>query len=868
MASARTEQLKVQRAKSAVLLKFGKGTRVLSTGTKTNSIAANVQAAEDKDITNRYADGQISNEAYMEYLNSILKRSGLTYKDRVQVENTIRDTSVKIGAEQMEANYDMQEPNSDCKAQAAEQVGNYWKQQADSLVPGTPAHSNAMQKYGDWSNKAQANALSAGRTSRAMARAQKEYEISAMDLSKSDGAMEASNMYMQLAQEAAQDGDQLQASQFATKSNNLIETANTAAAAEQRKEVLLYMADIKNQWHDGSITYEQALQALNQVETYAIENGDATVQNSVNSLTDRIYKDNEKGINRTTAGGLAVVTGRGAGSGSSSLVNPGTNKTWEEEDEDYTNQMMDIDWKIKTGQINAEDGRGQQYILMMERTSQLDSRLTQLGSVPWGSKVPYQGDNVDAGDLRKEFQIEFAGDASKPFLTKGLTPEFLKNNGIQTLVSNSVGQLIVAKYDSLVESGTDISNMSVQDIYDQMDLDLQGKTGVAYIRYYDENNQPQYKVLSTQNNPKFIPGSTHLYDGLAWHEIQKDSKEFSTEEQAKSYYQSIFGIAPGKDEMEQLDNGWWKVITPEYANIDGLVWRRSEGGGWGISDPELDKQFNSIMGNNVEGNPINAENKSYTVLSFDKLNALKQNVTSARNRSEIERINQRETTDPYERNLTIAGENAKQFLGDPTGAYVTPGMRPTDQFGRELSLREQYTLKNPPLENVGQNILDKTANTNPALRDIIKLPEVPGKGQSQSYQSPLGLEQRPSNEFVNSIIQEGKDYIKNPVAPVQLPSNLSFNQPSSIAGFQPSNVSQIPNLPSVNTQKNGPINLSNLNLGKINLSGLQNNGFTSGTQLNPSVQQQVQKPSILENIGQKLQPTLSKIKNTVKGWFS
>lgn len=867
--SARTDAIKTQRAKSTALLKFSRGRRVLSISSKTNSIANNVQAAEDKDVTNRYGDGEVSNQDYLAYLEGMLKRPGISYSDKVQVENTIRDTNSKIGAEQLEADYDTQPDNSMAKAAAADRVATYWKEKSDSLVPGTPAHSIAMQKYGDWTNKYQANYTSAGRTERALDRAQQEMEISAMDLTKGDSAMQAAKMYQQLAQDAATDGDQLQASQFMTKANNLIDTANAASATEGRKDVLKEVAMIRNDWHDGTIDYATAIQRLTDVENYAIETGDANIQNTVNTMVDKIYKDNEKGVNRGLAGGLPVVKGRGGGSGSASVMNPKSNKTWEEEDEDYTNQMMDIDWKIKTGQINAEDGRGQQYILMMERTSQIDSRVQQLSTVGWGAKIPYQGDNVDAGDLRKEFVGEYTADASKPFLTKGVSPDFLKNNGLGVLMQNDVPQLVSTKVAALADSGADVTSMTPEEIFNALDLDLQGKTGVAYIQTFDENNQPAYKIVSTQNNPNFIPGTTHVYDGAIWHEVQTANKEFSTEDAAKAYYQSIFGTAPSKDELKQQDNGWWKVSTPEFVTVDGQNWERTADG-WKPVDPELDKTFNEIKITGMGDFPINDENKSFTVLKLNKLDSLKQQIQTVREQNVLTNINKQETTNPYEQKLALAGEQNKAVFGAPkTGIMPASGGRPTDQSGRELSLRERYSLKNPPLENVGQNLKTSMEMVNPSLKNMIQLPPLPGGGKMQSYESPLGLEQKPSDEFVNSIIKEGQQSVGRKLEPINLPSNVSFNLPNQISAFQPSNAPMTSGLSNISQKTSNTPDLGGIDLSKLNLSGVanQNSGFTTVAQPSQAVTQQA-KPNIFKSIGQWLQPTLTKAKKTIKGWFS
>lgn len=413
--SARTAAIKTQRAASSNLLKFTRGTRILSISDRTSSIANSVQNAEDKDVANRYADGLLSNDAYLTYLNSMLTRSGLSYADKVQVQNSIRDTQDKIGAEFMEAQYDAQADNTMAKASAAQKVAEYWKAKADSLVPGTPAHSVALQNYGTWTNRYESNFTAAGRTERAATRAKTEAEISMLDLTKSEEAIKASQMYQQLAQDAAADGDQVQADQYTAKANNLIDTANAAAATETRKGGLLSLAQIRNAWHDGTITYQEAINALSEVEAIAINSGDAAMQNSVNSLADTIYKDNEKGINRQMMGSLPVVYGRGGG-GTGSVQ--GTNgKSWYENDQDYINATKSQ--LEKAGTLDSKSSTVLQMRLLVGRKLDLESRVSQLqaliDSKGEKAKVPYEGKNQSAIDVLRQVQSELNGDANNPF---------------------------------------------------------------------------------------------------------------------------------------------------------------------------------------------------------------------------------------------------------------------------------------------------------------------------------------------------------------------------------------------------------------------------------------------------------------------
>lgn len=709
------QQILAKRKFNATMYKFGGGRRVQSLSTRVNSIADKTQAAEDEDVINRYSDGLISNDDFLSYLNGILKRPDLPLSDRSQVENKIRDTKQKIQAEQLEAAYNQAPDKSSEKAIAAQAVANYWKSTAEGLIPGTPAYSVALQNYGTWTDRAVTIKAAAETEDRRTQRALKELTISAMDTTKSDSLFAKAQAYQELSNEAAQDGDQIEAAQMMTKANSLIEQAGGAQVSEEKLSIMADFRKLKNAWHDGTISQEDLGEALGAIDGRATAIGYDGFYASFDTFVDKVQKDIEKGLKRSTFAGLPTVQGRGRGSGGSSVINTKSGKTWEEEDEYYVDKMREVDRMMKLGMIDPDAGTAVKTLLMMERGTVIQDRISSLEGKAYGDNIPYQGKKKDAGDLMQTFENEIMLDASSP---GGYKIPILKE-GLADILELQNPQLtasIQGKLDELQKSGEDLQSLSPYDVVGKMKLDFGELSNKAYVQKIDDLGRIEVEVVD-KNSSDFVPGVTHVYDGALWHEVEGGKLSFDTEEMALAEMQRR-GI---EGKPEETDSGKFEFNVPEsvrIVNADGTadIWARGgEGQAWSPQDPDLAKMVQEIRDAKVikpdtggvgEAIPLDPT----AIASRDEINTYYPQVEKYR---KVQEYGQQATQEETKSRILSGAHSVGKTLFPAVQSVFQP------QEFKEDTQRKAEAIR-PSLTPYGQKALDFTTKTIPTAVESAK----------------------------------------------------------------------------------------------------------------------------------------------------
>jgi hypothetical protein len=374
MANARESALKARRTTTKINI-------LAPAATGISSIAKQNAGNETDIMIAKYNNGLIGNEEMKSFLQTQLANQYVSASDKVQIQTKLMDFDVLIEKDRLEAVFKSAPENSLQKAQAATALADFYNKRASTMVAGTQAHSQALENAGAWQQQVAAIQESTNKEQRKNVQNQMLTQINQLPNSSSEKATARADMYKKLYDMAISQGDtadaQVYAANYQQELSNATAYAETEAnqvASANRKDVINYMNQAKNDYHDGKITADQYYQMLSQVNDYAVQNSDATLQNSVNSEADRVAKIEAKGgLNRGTAGGLPVVL-KGSGTGGG-----GTITDWDQKAFDYSDNIRAAQEMLNQGKYNSEyfNSPQEQYQAILSQSVQEYSTALQ-----------------------------------------------------------------------------------------------------------------------------------------------------------------------------------------------------------------------------------------------------------------------------------------------------------------------------------------------------------------------------------------------------------------------------------------------------------------------------------------------------------
>ncbi len=527
-ASVRAYDLLNQRSKFSGYSRFAGGTRAPASGSlgaATASIAKASAATELQDKVKQYNDGIVTNEDMRAFLTRMSTNPLLTPNERVNVQDQIRSFDENIREGQLNATYKNAPDNSVQQIQAAQALANYFSTKAARLSPGTPAQSDALQSAGKWSDATKTIQENMNKTSRALKRATLYNQLADQPPNSVEEAQMKAKGLMELANQAAADGDQQAALTFQTQAKNAQNEIPVIQAkqeklttAAERKDIINTINTFANAYHDGKISIQEFASAIPDLESRAVSIGDSSIQLSLNRWADSLAKDEAKGVKRGTLNGLPVVTGRGGKGG-------GAETTWDVQDKNYQEAMKLMNkWVVK-----GKDDAGKPYtyqnfindsaLQLQNREQTLTERLDALNAMSPNDRVYVNGKKTRAADLIDELNKEL--DTSSGFKIGDNTQDggieqkiaSLVNGDVVLVMSNpsqpgDTGGKSVAKVDFKDINAFDKSNY-IQDergIYHQIQGEkryLKAADAVGGL-YIDQKTNKTYSVKTDSSGRPYI----------------------------------------------------------------------------------------------------------------------------------------------------------------------------------------------------------------------------------------------------------------------------------------------------------------------------------------------------------------------------
>ena len=264
-----------------------------SLSSASDSIARKMADAQFESMVKRYNDGVVSNEEMYSYLQSASSNPFFTDMDKVNINDKLRDFEVAVNGEHLEANFQSTEGAE--KIQAAQALSSYYNERANNLESGTPAHSKALQDVANWKGKAETVYEGLKKEERKMARAQMEYQIALLPPGV-ESLQQQAEAYQKLALEAQSDGETIDALDWATKSQEIM---NNKLPAEMKKEADNEVDDrldiLKSNYERGFITAAEAVKELNSIDEMAQEYGLLDMLTTIDTFTEKLGLDVQKG---------------------------------------------------------------------------------------------------------------------------------------------------------------------------------------------------------------------------------------------------------------------------------------------------------------------------------------------------------------------------------------------------------------------------------------------------------------------------------------------------------------------------------------------------------------------------------------------
>jgi hypothetical protein len=324
MANARLAQLLEQRR---ALKGLGNGgIRLLSPYNSTvSTIAKQTTTSELNVMVNNYNAGTVSNQDMLDFLTKMQGNMALSSADRISVDAQIRDFNSRIQSDKLTNNYKAAAPDTLAQIQAAQALSQFYKTQAASFQPDTPAYATAMDNASQYDQKIASITDTMKTQARTNQRYVLEQQVNQIPSGTSASATKKAEMWKNLYNQAITDGDTTAANQYAANYQKEFENAKTYSTSEtdasNKKTLSDFINTTINDYHDGKISGDDALTQLEQADQFAYTTGDTAAQNRLNTLSLTINRELDKGITYTSVNGLSQKASGGSGS-SEPVMNP------------------------------------------------------------------------------------------------------------------------------------------------------------------------------------------------------------------------------------------------------------------------------------------------------------------------------------------------------------------------------------------------------------------------------------------------------------------------------------------------------------------------------------------------------------------
>lgn len=258
-----------------------------------DSIARKMADATFESMVKRYSDGAVSNEEMYSYLQSSMSNPYFTDMDKVNIEDKLRDFESAVIGERLQAEFESSTGQD--KIGAAQQLAAYYNDRANNLEANTPAQSKAMQAVAEWKGKAEKVYSDIKKDERKLARAEAEFELSQLPPGL-ENLQKQAEAYRKLAEQAQQDGENIDALEWASKSNEILTTKLPAAREKEARDEIDDRLDlVKSNYERGAISADDAVAELNQIDQSAQENGLYDVLPTIDAFTEKLGLDVQKG---------------------------------------------------------------------------------------------------------------------------------------------------------------------------------------------------------------------------------------------------------------------------------------------------------------------------------------------------------------------------------------------------------------------------------------------------------------------------------------------------------------------------------------------------------------------------------------------
>lgn len=322
------------------------GYKVGSLGSAAKTIARTNADAEMKTKISQYNEGLISNQDMLDYYTKALSSGLYTPSEKSDITKSIRNFNDKIKEEALQATFDA--ATGDAKVTAAKSMYQYYADKANTAQAGTPAQSTYLQKAAQWSETAKNQQEAIDKAARTTARYNTELELSKISQDSPENLQARSDKYMELAQEAANDGATNESLNYQTKAQNelnkisaLQEKLNTEAKSKNRKEIIAALNQVKNDYHDGKISANQAAAYMKDIDEAATNNGDTSLWAQVNNFADKISEDIKNGVTLGDVEGLPTFK-RNTANGVVTESIKEMKANFQKEDDDFANSLYAI----------------------------------------------------------------------------------------------------------------------------------------------------------------------------------------------------------------------------------------------------------------------------------------------------------------------------------------------------------------------------------------------------------------------------------------------------------------------------------------------------------------------------------------------
>lgn len=418
--SARTASLLAQRGGYNPYGRTGK-IKLLSPANNSVASIAKKTANNELDImVTKYNAGLITNQEMRDFLQKMQTNPGLSDVDRTDLEVQVSDFEQRIIKDDLETRYKAAPDNSLSQVQAAQALSNYYKNRAAEMQPGTPAYTTNIQNANLYDQRITEINEKMKTEARRNMRYMIEQEVNKTPSNTSERAQANAEKWKQLYDQAVADGDVTDANKFAsyyqaelTKAQELSDSETTK---ENKKTLTDFLNTTINDYHDGKISGDEALAALQEADKFAYNIGDISAQNRINSLGITIMREIDKGITYSNVNGVSVKNkGGGVGGSGEIYLNPdgsvsigggyssagtgrasGSNttkgsrvtqstgvggsgdraKTLTEIDLEYKNNLIEANKALVNGEIvasskNAEEPSYTQYVMLAAKERQL-----------------------------------------------------------------------------------------------------------------------------------------------------------------------------------------------------------------------------------------------------------------------------------------------------------------------------------------------------------------------------------------------------------------------------------------------------------------------------------------------------------------